>query len=106
MIDESIRAVKEAEAKGEKMISEAMRNAEEIKEEAEKKAQKIRADAETNSREREKTALLQAEQEGGEIIHTAKQKTDEETKKLTEDAYQKKEAAIDGVMQAFFKGCD
>lgn len=102
MIQETIKAVKEAEAKAQQKIKDASVRAQSIISEAEKEAENIIRKAETAAGEQAASDMKAAEERAHSTENTVVGQAEEELAALKKIAESKHEQAIQTVMDSLF----
>lgn len=102
MIQETIKAVKEAEAKAQQKIKDASVRAQSIISEAEKEAENIIRKAETAAGEQAASDMKAAEERAHSTENTVVGQVEEELAALKKKAESKHEQAIQAVMDSLF----
>ena len=98
MLEQNIKAVKEAENKAEQLIAEAKAEAVKIEESAWEKAKEIRLEAEKEALSAEETVLARATEMGEEHKAEVRKETDKELEAIRAMAKTKESAAVDLVI--------
>ncbi|MDO4477443.1 MAG: hypothetical protein Q4B73_00210 [Lachnospiraceae bacterium] len=102
MIEENIKAVKEAEAKASEMIAAAERQTFEIADKAEAEAKAIEKAGREAAAAAEAEVLAKAGAEGSEKAEAVRAETVRETEAIRAMADQKKDAVIDLIIRELF----
>lgn len=102
MIQETIKAVKEAEAKAQQKINEASARAQNIISEAEKEAAEIIRKAEITASKQAASDMKAAEERAQGTENTVGNQVEEELTALRKKAESKREQAIRAVMDSLF----
>ncbi len=100
MIEETIRAVKEAEAKADETVAEAKRKADEILTENEKRIQALRDRTKADMAKAAREAKDREEADGRDQLLAADQESAKEADRIRAEAASKKEDAVDAVIRA------
>ena len=103
MIEDTIRAVKEAEAKADTLIADAGKQADTIKKEAETQALKLIEDAKEAAKKAVSDALNKARAAGEEKLQAADAEAAKEAEALKAEAAGKKDTAVSAVIDALLK---
>ena len=99
MIEESIRAVKEAESRADGIVADARKEAERIAAEAQDSVRLIREEAQTHLKEAVSARLAEAGAEADKIRAAAEAASAEEVLGIRKDAEAKADEAAKAVMQ-------
>ncbi|HBB61123.1 MAG TPA: hypothetical protein DCZ61_04955 [Lachnospiraceae bacterium] len=99
MIQESVKAVKDAEARAEAMIAEAKAKAAEIQKQAGARSEQILKDAEAAAKQEYDGKMAQARADGESRLAEADSEIRKEIDALKAAAAQKEEAAIERVIE-------
>lgn len=98
MIEETIRAVKEAEAQADKIVADAKAQAEEIVRSAQDAAEAKKAEAKALAAKRGEDARRDAGEEAGSQLAASAQQAEQEAERIRETASSKESAAVDSVI--------
>ena len=101
VIEDTIKAVKEAEEKAKAMQDAAAKEAAAIAQEAKEKAAAIKQEAEEKALADRKAAIARAEEEGKASQTGAKDETEKEIDALRALAAGKEQAAVDLILKEF-----
>lgn len=98
MIEETIRAVREAEARAAETVSNAGKQADALLRESEEKIRKMKSDSGERAKEAAAVRMKEAEEEGRKILSRAEEEAAEEAREIREKAAGMKDRAVDAVI--------
>ena len=99
LIEETVKAVKEAEASAKDMIAKAKEEAEEILKDAEKKAEALKTEAAEKAKECRAQRLAAAEEEGEKILRESEEESVRNVEALKLVAGNNEKDAIETVLR-------
>ncbi len=103
MIEETIKAVKEAEARASQTVADAWNQADTIRKQSGETAERIVQEAEAADKEAVKAILEKARVDGEKETEEAKRLAEEKAKQIVSEASSRVEAAIAAVISEIVK---